>query len=388
MDIDFGLEAESLRTDIRAWLDHNRIDPLPLSLEERFPILRDWQRRLYDAGWVGLGWPEEYGGRGGNIISQVVFNQELARAKSPPPVGLIGLEVVGPTLLRFGTEKQKRSLIPRFLSGEHIWCQGFSEPEAGSDLASLKTKAVVDGDDFLVSGQKIWTSYAQYAKWCALLVRTDMNSPKHRGISYLLVDMDSPGITVRPLEQMTGDSEFNEVFFDRVRVPQNGLLGSINQGWQVAMTTLAFERGPHTLRRLVELRVALDELVQAIPDLVNGRMARGDSVLLTRLGECEMLMRVLEAQGYKIIDRFLSGELGDAGSVEKLLLARVEQTIFGFALDLLGPYRSVGDGDRGPLGRLRWIHDYLYSRAVSIYAGSSEIQRGILATRALGLPRA
>jgi alkylation response protein AidB-like acyl-CoA dehydrogenase len=385
VDLSFTSEQEDLRARARDWLARHHPGPLPPDLAGRHRVLRAWQQELYDAGWVGLGWPREYGGQGGSAVDQIVFNQELARAKAPPPVGLVSLEVVGPTILRFGTEAQRRRHVAPLLRGDELWCQGFSEPGAGSDLASLETRATLEGDGFVVSGHKIWTTWAQYAEWCAVLARTRPDAPRHAGISYLLVDMRSPGITVRPIAQMTGDEEFSEIFFDAVRVPGENVLGPLHGGWTVAMDTLQHERGPAALRRQVEFRVALDDLVEQLlaadhPDL-------DDPAVLERLGECEVLVEVMQAQGYRTVDRIRQDALGEETSIEKLLLTETDQRLFTLALELLHDPRTATALDDSTLDRARWIHDYLFSRAASIYGGTSQIQRTIVAQRLLRLPK-
>src|SRR5271170_2863108 len=247
MDFNFSAEDEAFRQELRSWLDAN----LPKGRhEEPHETFSDgdwthrlkWHRKMHAAGWVGVSWPKEYGGRGASLVQQVIYQQEIARANPPALVNGLGILLVGPTLIHWGTEEQKQRYVPKILSGEEIWCQGYSEPGAGSDVASLQTRAVEEGDYFVVNGQKVWTSDAHHADWCILLVRTDPNAPKHKGISYILVDMHSPGVTVRPLVQITGDSGFNEVFFEDVKVPRKNLIGEKNQGWHVAITTLMFER--------------------------------------------------------------------------------------------------------------------------------------------------
>ena len=251
-----------IRDEMRAFLAEHLPSPdeIPADFDARVEFLRGWQRKLYDARLVNLTWPVEYGGRGATLMEQIVANQELARAGAPPLIGEVGLEVVGPTIVAQGTPEQKSAYLELILSGDDIWCQGFSEPNAGSDLASLRTRAEDRGDHFVVNGQKTWTSWAQYASWCAVLARTDAEAPPHRGISYLIVDMRSPGIDVRPLVQMTGDAEFSEVYFEDVVVPRENVLGELNAGWPLAMHTLTNERGPVVLSHQVKLRVALDSL--------------------------------------------------------------------------------------------------------------------------------
>lgn len=266
MDCDYTPQEEAFRHELRAWLGANPpegYDPetfLQLDEETRFAIQLNWQKQLHRAGWVGIHWPKEYGGRGATIIEQTIYQQEMVRARAPEVANFMGIRIAGPTLIHWGTEAQKRRHIPHILSGDEIWCQGYSEPGAGSDIASLQTRAVEDGDDFVVNGQKVWTTMAQHAHYCLLLVRTDPAAPKHKGISCLLVDMQTPGITVRPLRQINGDTEFNEVFFEDVRVPKANLIGAQNQGWPVIMTTLMFERV--TFDVLSPLETVLQQLVE------------------------------------------------------------------------------------------------------------------------------
>jgi hypothetical protein len=382
--------VEQFRARARAWLAGADIPVVEEDLDARFKVLRQWQKTLFNAGWLGIGWSTDPGGPGRGPLHRLVFAEELARAGAPSPIGLIGLEVVGPSIDRYGTDAQRSELLPRLLSGDDIWCQGFSEPDAGSDLASLRTRAVVDGDSFVVSGQKIWTSWAHEAQWCALLVRTDTTVRKQAGISYLLVDMSSPGITTRRIEQMTGDREFCEVFFDEVRVPISGLLGAVNEGWSIASHTLGSERASAAVRRRVECEVALGE---AIADLRGHLAAVPESSerrrrITAALGRCYAALRMLDGQTRLTTTRLAAG-IGPTpvDSVDKLLLTHVEQLVFGDLAELLGPLRAVADAQ--PLGMQseRWTREHLYSRAASIYGGSSQIQRTIVAEKLLGLPR-
>lgn len=384
------IDLDVFRGQAREWLRQAAIPDAPMGFEERFKVLREWQRTLFDAGWMGIAWPVEVGGRGLSPRHQFTFAEELVRARAPMPIGLIGLDVVGPTITRYGTEEQRTSLLPRLLSGDDIWCQGFSEPGAGSDLASLRTSARQEGDEFVVSGQKVWTSWAGQADRCALLVRTDPGARKHKGISYLLVDMRTPGIEVRPLIQMTGDGEFCEVFFDDVRVPAGNLLGRLHEGWPIAMHTLGTERGEYTLRRRVNLEVSLEDVIADVRREITERPASPD--LLTRvaagLGRSYVAARALEGQTRKTVQRLVD----DTGptpedSVDKLLLTEIEQRVFGVVADLLGPFRV--DAASRPLGLEtdRWVYEHYYSRAASIYGGTSQIQKNIIAERLLGLPR-
>ncbi|MGW6425102.1 acyl-CoA dehydrogenase family protein [Nocardia sp. NPDC055053] len=380
---------DAFRTRARSWLAEIEPPEVPLDLDQRFAALRVWQKTLFDAGWMGLAWSKEAGGQGLTYLHQLVFIEELVRARAPQPIGLIGLDVVGPSIDRYGADWQRQELLPRLLSGEDIWCQGFSEPDAGSDLAALRTRAVLDGDDFVVSGQKVWTSWAHFSQWCALLVRTDASARKQAGISYLLVDMSTPGITARPIEQMTGDREFCEVFLDEVRVPRRNLLGEINGGWAIATHTLGTERAAATLRRRVELEVALEDAADELRehtgfDVNSAARRRAEAVL----GRAQVALRVLDGQTRRTTQRLVAN-VGPTpvDSVDKLLLNQVEQTVFAEIASLLGPLRVVR-GSR-PLGLRseRWAHEHLFSRAASIYGGSTQIQRTIVSERLQGLPR-
>ena len=380
------MTVDELREEARRWLSMVEIPDEPLDLTPRFRVLRDWQRTLAEAGWLGIDWPEDAGGRGLTPEHQLAFYQELARAAAPAPIGLIGLGVVGPSIIEHGTQEQRQRLVPPLLSGDEIWCQGFSEPDAGSDLAAQNTRAVLDGDDFVITGQKVWTSWAHEAAWCAVLARTDPDAPKHRGISYILVPMELPGITVRPLVQLTGDAEFNEVFFDEVRVPRSNLLGELNQGWQIAMHTLGHERGSYTVRRQAEIQAVFWRLLDQLGAGRDQAVSYPESTL-ERLGESLVMLRALEAQTRGTIGR-LAGESGPSAldSVDKLLLNEVEQRVAANTFDLLGPHR-IASGTPYGLDAERWLHGYLFSRAISIYGGTSQIQRNIVAERQLGLPK-
>lgn len=382
-----GPTLTQLRESARAWLASADIPDVPLDLDDRFDVLKQWQATLFDAGWVGISWSKESGGRGLTPLHQLVFSEELARAGAPMPAGLIGLDVVGPSIDAYATLEQKQRLLPALLSGREIWCQGFSEPDAGSDLASLRTSAGIDGDEFVVSGQKIWTSWAHKAQWCALLARTDDSVSKHRGISYIAVRMDAPGVTVRPLVQMTGDSEFCEVFFDNVRVPVSNLIGQLNEGWAIAQNTLSHERGSYTLRRMVEYDVAVEEAIGQVrrhADLGDEASVRS----LEHLGRAYISVRGLEALTRRTMDRKARGEVPSAyDSVDKLCLNEVEQRVYSSITDLLGPYRLTPDDRTVGLDSERWVKEHYYSRAVSIYGGTSQVQRNIIADRLLKLPR-
>ncbi|GAA1828417.1 acyl-CoA dehydrogenase family protein [Pseudonocardia ailaonensis] len=375
------------RERARDWLRRATIPTVPLDLDGRFRVLRDWQRTLHEAGWVGITWSRDAGGQALSPWHQLAFSEELTRAGAPQPIGLIGLDVVGPSIDKFGTDQQRRTLLPRLLSGADIWCQGFSEPDAGSDLASLSTRAVPDGDDFVVDGQKVWTSWAPYAQWCALLVRTGDTGSRHRGISYLLVDMSSPGISVRPLVQMTGDTEFGEVFFDSVRVPRANLVGEVDGGWPIAQDTLSTERGWYTLRRQIEFSVGVQDAAAELCGHYEQAGASPSARVAAGLGRAAVAARALEAQTRRTIDRLVTSPgPNPMDSVDKLTVNELEQRIFASLVDLVGPGRTTTTAVRG-LDTSRWTKEHYYSRAASIYGGTSQIQRTIIAERMLGLPR-
>ena len=382
MHLSLTERERELQEEVRSFLERAlpELDPPPSGFDERVAYLRGWQRRLHDAGLVGLSWPREHGGRGATLTEQIVANQEMARAGAPPLIGNVGLDVVGPSLVEHGSEDQKARFLDRILAAEDIWCQGFSETGAGSDLASLKTRAVVEDDGFRISGHKIWTSYAQHAQWCAVLARTDRDAPAHKGISYLLVDMSSPGIEVRPLVQATGDPEFGEVYFDDVVVPRENLLGPLHGGWRIAMHTLAHERGWYGLGRQVILRVLLDRLIEDARRLRrDGTAAIDDPAIRGALARAHVGIEVLKHQGYRSVGKMIAdGHPGPESSVDKVVLARVEQALADAALDVLGADAELHE---------TWHHTYLYGRAASVYGGSVQIQRNIIAERILGLPR-
>jgi alkylation response protein AidB-like acyl-CoA dehydrogenase len=368
--------VEALRRDFLGWIASNPPPKLPErhSLDDFAAASREWQRKLADARWIGVHWPEKFGGRGLSIVEEAVLQGELARAGSPQLIGLFGITMVGPVLIRHGTDAQKNEFLRRILSSEDIWCQGFSEPEAGSDLAAVKTQARLDSGRWTISGQKIWTSFAQYARWCFLLARSDMTAPKHRGLSYLLVKMDSPGITTRPLKQITGEEEFNEIFFDNVETPETSIVGKPGEGWDIAISTLMFERVVLTFARHLQSEVALAE----IRSLMKKRQAReSERQKLGSLIAANMAVRALALSHLVTYDD--SHHPGPEGSYDKLGWSETFQQICRFGLDLLGPDAVITGG---PVQ-----HRYLYSRGRTIAAGTSEIQRNIIADRILRLPR-
>jgi alkylation response protein AidB-like acyl-CoA dehydrogenase len=338
---------------------------------------------LYEAGWCGIAWPAQYGGRGASLIQQIIFQEELARAKSPQLINLAGLTMGGPVLIAHGTDAQKQRHLQAILAAEEVWCQGFSEPDAGSDLAALRTKAVLDGDHFVVSGQKVWTSFARYADWCMCLVRTNPTAPKHKGITFLLVDMHSPGVTVRPLKQINGDEDFNEVFFEDVRVPRANVVGAIDKGWDIAITCLMHERQTLTFSRQLQSRVALDEMLATARRLGAGN----DPVLRQELAAAVIDAHAMQYTAYRNLTVTLRGGApGPEGSIEKLFWSEMYQRQLEVALHMAGPASQLVEGSAHALDEGRWPHLYLYARGRTIAAGSSEIQRNIIAERVLGLP--
>jgi alkylation response protein AidB-like acyl-CoA dehydrogenase len=396
MDFRLSPAEEAFRAEVRSWLRANLpagwgTDAYrePITAEEKIAASKAWQATLYRGGWAGITWPREYGGRGATLVEQLIFNEECAEANAPDSINLaVALGLVGPTLMACGTPEQQARFLPRVLRGDDIWCQGFSEPNAGSDLAALRTRGEVEGDAVVVTGQKIWTSFAQYADWCILVVRTDPRAPrKHDGLSFLLVDMRSPGITIRPLVEMTGEAWFNEVFFDAVRVPRANVVGAIDRGWDVVLTTLAHERGgaaPHArLRR--ELH-ALLRLAHHAPRGV--APAAQDPGVRQRLAQLAVEVQVARLTAYRnvsVLQR--TGKPGPEGSILKLFWSELEQRLMDTAGEILGPFASLARGEaRAPQGGF-WSRELLWTRSATIYAGTSEVQRNIIAQRVLGLPR-
>ena len=390
MDLGLTASEQKFRDELRAWLKAN----LPAkssqavknasSAHEYHAYLKAWQRKLYDGGYAGINWPKEFGGRGASFIEQAIFQEELALADAPERMGTIGQGLVGPTIIAVGTDAQKKRYLPGILSGDEVWCQGFSEPNAGSDLASLETKGVLDGDDFVVNGQKIWTSYAHIADWCLLVVRTDPAAPKHKGMTSLLVDMKSPGITVRPLKMMSGDSGFNEMFFSNVRVPVANVLGKVNDGWNVAITALSNERANLGTGLYVVFKRNLDALLEHARKLKrHGKPAMQDPVLRQRLAQAYVDLEVFRLNTTRSLSNLnKTGAPGPEGSIQKLYWSELNQRNAQIAMEVLGPLAMLSDFDNG-----RWSYNYLRSRGNTIEAGTSEVQRNIIAQRVLGLPR-
>ena len=373
MDLTLSAEETAFRDEVRAWLSENNPGPLPPGGDEgRFEFARDWQRTLHAGGWAGVSWPKEYGGRAATLVEQAIFSEEVARAQVPPPANILGLYVGGPTVIAFGTEEQKDRFLGPILSADEIWCQGFSEPDAGSDLGAVTTKAVRENGGWRVTGQKVWTRFGHEAKWCMLLARSDRDAPKHKGLTYYICDMDQDGVEVRPLRQITGEAEFNEIFFTDVEVPLENVLGEIGNGWQVAMTTLLHERGTLGFALTGTLETQLMKLVA----LTKERGA-DDPLIRDRVAQEWIELQALKYTNYRSLTALMqTGIPGPEGSGSKLHWSEQNQRLTKLAMEILG-----GEDDG------YWGHQQLRSRGNTIEAGTSEILRNIIAERVLGLPR-
>jgi alkylation response protein AidB-like acyl-CoA dehydrogenase len=395
MDFTYTPAEEAFRSSLRNWL----VDALPKGWgesvfepedeDERAMFRLDWERKLHAGGWSGINWPTQYGGRGATLVERAIFAEEMARARAPEGINIIGHNLAGPTILRHGTEAQKKRFLPPIMSSQEVWCQGFSEPNAGSDLASVRTRAERRGDKFIVNGQKIWTSFAQYSHWCFALVRTDPGVPKHKGLSFLLIDMKSPGISIRPLRQISGEREFNETFFDDVEVPAENIVGDVNDGWRIAMTTLAYERGPEDgLARQVRFKQELDTLLATLDAQAGSYRSIDDPAIRQKLARSITEVEVMRLNSLRTFSKYLNGEdRGPDASVIKLYWSHAAQAMYENAMDALGPIAPIAAGDPLSAAAGRFQLSYLQSKAFTIYSGSSEIQRNIIGERMLGLPR-
>jgi alkylation response protein AidB-like acyl-CoA dehydrogenase len=393
MDLNLTPEETKFRDELRTWLEANvpkdwgewREKPL----EESFPYLRAWQRKLYEGGWAAVSWPKECGGRGATLMEQSLFWEEMARVEAPPMANSLGLGLIGPTIIAYGTDEQKKRFIPKILSAEEIWCQGFSEPNAGSDLAALQTEARLDGDHYVVNGQKVWTSYGWIGNWCELVVRTDSNVPKHKGLSVLLIDMKSPGVEVRPLKQMTGESEFNEIFFRDVRVPVANLLGKVNDGWNVAVSTLMYERGSYGARLHLIFKRAITRLIELSHKFQkDGHPAAQDPIARQKLAQCYAEIEIMRWNQLRAFSRVTAtGVPGPEGSIQKIFWSELNQRLQQIAQEMFGAYGQLLAGDKDAVDNGIWSYGYLRTRGNTIEAGTSEVQRNIIGHFVLGLPR-
>ena len=383
MDLHFTAEQEHFRADARAWLTdrlNGRFVTVrgrggPGDEHELFEERWEWEQELGRERWIGLGWPAEFGGRGASLVEQVIFYEEYARAGGPGRVGIIGEGLLGPTIVHYGDDAQKRRFLPGILDGTEIWCQGYSEPNAGSDLANVATRAERDGDEWVLHGQKVWTSLAHWAHWIFVLARTDRDAPKHKGLSYLLVPMDQPGIEIRPIVQLTGHSEFNETFFDGARTPVDNVVGEVNDGWRVAMGTLAFERGASTLGQ----QLAFENELRGITAVAQATELTSDPVVRDRLAAAWISLRVMRYHALRTLPMLEHGEMTRATAIHKLFWASFHRSLGELAIDVLGTAALVPDE------RLERL--FLYTRADTIYGGSNEIQKNVIGEQALGLPR-
>jgi alkylation response protein AidB-like acyl-CoA dehydrogenase len=379
-------QSEKLRKDFELWLKSN---PPPIitgrvELDDYVNVSREWQSKLASERWIAVHWPERFGGRGLTLVDEAIIQEKLAEASAPQLVNIFGLTMVGPVLIKHGTEEQQKRFLPKILTAEEIWCQGFSETEAGSDLASLRTTGVIDPEDnaqWRITGQKTWTSFAQYAAWCFVLVRTNPELPRHKGLSYFLVPMNSKGIDVRPLQQISGDREFNEIFFDNVSISNSNIVGGIGEGWKIAISTLMYERAILTFARHLQSEEVLNELSDFMS---NGKAEKATIVRYGQLVAKSMAVRALAFS--HLINYDENNTPGPEGSMDKLFWSETFQEICKFAGEVIGPSFLLSEGD-DVIGSGVHQHRYLYSRGRTIAAGTSEIQRNIIAERVLGLPR-
>jgi alkylation response protein AidB-like acyl-CoA dehydrogenase len=378
MDLTFTDAELAFRDELRAWFaDHPAAEPPGRDEEALYAWRRDYQRQMAADGWAAVHWPVEYGGRGATLTQSAIFFEELSRAGAPLPANVLGLLLAGPTIMVWGTPEQKERYLHPILTAEEVWCQGFSEPEAGSDLASLKTRAVRDGDDWVVTGQKVWTSGAQWAKWCMLVARTDTEAPKHKGLTYFLMDMEQEAVQVRPLRQITGEAEFNELFIEEARIPDANVLGGVGNGWKVALTTLMNERAGLGFSLQVRLRQMLDRLVAE----ADRRGLLEDPLVADRLGDLHLRTETLRLTAYRgltAIEKY--GQPGPEGSLLKWIWSDTNQQLTQLAADIVGPEALAAGGS--------WSYELLRARGNSIEGGTTEILKNIIAERVLGLPKA
>lgn len=400
MDFSLTPEEEAFKKEVNDWLDENMKDlpdwyvrndgsgPEPES-EEYLKFSNEWHTKLYKAGFVGIAWPKEYGGRGATLMEQVIFNEEMAKRRAPSGAGGLGVGWAGPTIIAAGTEEQKKRFLPKILSGEENWCQAFSEPEAGSDLANIQTRAVEDGDYYVVNGQKVWTTMGMRADWAILLARTDFNPdiPKHRGISYFLLDMHAPGVTVRPLREMTGEALFGETFLDDVRIHKSLMVGEKNKGWYISMGTLEFERS-NSSSAIGHLTTIVNLIELAREMKRDGEPLTKDPVVRQKIAQFYIEANVAKYIGLRALTRQLRGQTpGPESSVGSLLIMELGQRLQDYAMSLQGPYSRLVRGSKHAVRNGSWQRSFLSSRGNTIMTGTSEIKRNIIAQRTLGLPR-
>jgi len=397
MDFSYSPEEKKFREEIRMWIQENvpgdygtSAWPMPDDPESRVRQSMDWQAKLYEGGWMGIDWPKEYGGRGATPIEVFIFHEEMSKHVTPPLLTVVGVGIAAPTIMTWGTEEQKNRYLKKILSGEEIWCQGFSEPDAGSDVASLKTFAADHGDHYLLNGQKVWISSAHMADWCALLVRTNADVPNHKGLTYLSLDMKSDGIEIRPIRQITDDSDFNEIFFNDVKVPKEHVLGEENDGWRVAITTLMHERVNLAAQWYGGLKRNFLKVVELAKRIQrNGQPLSKDPIIRRKLVQAYNSVETQRLNHLRMRAHVAaSDDPGPIGSIFKLIYADANQALHEIPVDILGPYAELlpgSDGYHDDIGQ--WMKMFLRSRANSIEGGTSEILRNIIGERVLGLPR-
>jgi len=376
MDLTPTPDEQAFRDEVRAWLEANHPGPEPEGDDTaKFVFQREWQGKLHEGGWAGISWPKEYGGRGAGLVEQTIFSEEMARLEAPRPANVLGLIMGGPVVIAHGNEDQKERFLEPILSAEEIWCQGFSEPESGSDLASLKTKAVKDNGGWRITGQKVWTTFAHEAKWCMLLARTDPDVPKHKGITYFILDMEQDGVDVRPLRQITGEAEFNEIFLEEAYVPDENLIGEVGNGWMVGITTLMHERAGLGAASAMSLRRDLDALIE----LIRERGLGEDPLIRERIARLQISTEALRLGGLRSLTQTMrTGIPGPEGSLSKWQWATANQALTELATEVMGT-----EG----LQSSEWTYKFLRSRANSIEGGTTEVMKNIIAERVLGLPR-
>jgi alkylation response protein AidB-like acyl-CoA dehydrogenase len=376
LDLTLSPSEEQFRDELRGWLGDNHPGEEPSGDEAAFQFRRDWQLKLHEAGYAGLSWPKEYGGRGATLIEQAIFGEEMARAKAPSAANVLGLVMGGPVVIAHGTDEQKQRYLEPILSGEEIWCQGFSEPDSGSDLASLKTRAVKSNGEWVVTGQKVWTTYAHEAKWCMLVARTDPDVPKHKGLTYFLMDMDQDAVQVRPLRQITGEAEFNELFIEEARIPDENVIGGVGEGWTVAITTLMHERAGLGAVAAAGTKRVLGDLIE----LARERGLDSDPVIRQRMAQLVIEAELLRLNSWRGLTAIMkTGVPGPEGSLPKWQWADLNQAITELAMDIRG--------EEGPLKDSDWTYRFLRARANSIEGGTTEILKNIISERVLGLPK-
>jgi alkylation response protein AidB-like acyl-CoA dehydrogenase len=390
MDFTLSPKIEQTRAEFRSWLRANLPDQRRWKqlrdqgpLRERIDFLKDWQRRLYDGRWIAVHVPSEYGGRDASLLEHLAVHEEMVRVAAPPLINGPSISIFGPTLLVFGRPDQKQRYLPKLLSAEEVWCLGFSEPNAGSDLASLRTRAAREGDEWVLNGQKVWTTYANQADYCMFLVRTDPNAPQHKGISCLIVPLRTPGVTVRPLREMTGDTDFNEVFLDNARVPADSVVGEVNKGWQVILTALGHERGTLLLVDHMRRQEDMDRLMKVI----RWRGKSDERTTRQQFAQFLIEVEIMKLHCFKVMSDLEQGRPQSDVSVLKLYGSELVQRLDDFALSVQGPYAQLWRGTPRVVDDGQWQYGWLMARAMTIASGTSEVQRNIIAQRLLGLPR-